>query len=150
MANPFPFTSGDVLSASDLNSIGEWTTYTPGIYGLTLGNGTLTAKYARVNDLVFFNISFVMGSTSAVTGGVGFSLPVTRLDVGNSGANGFYANTGTSYNTPASCDMYSSFVNVRVLYTAGTYVGVTNITATVPFTWATNDPINVAGFYEAA
>lgn len=150
MASPFPFTAGQVLTAAQLNSIGEWTAYTPTTGGLTIGNGTLTGRYAQVNGLVFFNVSFVMGTTSAVTGDVSFGLPVTRVNTGRGGANGFYANTGTTYNTPAIADMGATSVQFRVMNTGSTYMGVSLISATVPFLWATTDTMSVAGFYEAA
>jgi|DEB0MinimDraft_6_1074348.scaffolds.fasta_scaffold124635_1 hypothetical protein len=150
MASPFPFTSGQVLTAAQLNSIGEWTAYTPSTTGLTIGNGTLTGRYAQVNDLVFFNVSFVMGSTSAVTGNVSFSLPVTRVNTGVAGANGYYADTGTSYDIPAVCNMGATAVNLRVMTANSTYVTTQLISATVPFTWANTDTMSVAGFYEAA
>ena len=57
MANPFPFTAGQVLTAAQMNGIGEATiAYTPTISNGTLGNGTMSAYYSRVNKLVFGNL----------------------------------------------------------------------------------------------
>jgi hypothetical protein len=75
VANPFPFSSGDVLSAADLNSIGEWTTFTT-----SATNATISAQecqYARVNDWVHaaYYVTF-----SGVTGNLSVTPPVTGLN----------------------------------------------------------------------
>jgi len=70
MASPFPFTSGQVLTAAQLNGIGETTTYTPTI-AVTGGSGyTFTLNqgyYAQVNDLyvLWFDFSVTAGSGGA-------------------------------------------------------------------------------------
>ena len=66
MANPFPFSVGAVLTAAQMNSIGEaGIAYTPTWTGTggtpTLGNGTLSGVYQQVNKLVFFSFSFSVG-----------------------------------------------------------------------------------------
>ena len=59
MANPFRFDSGDVLTAANLNAIGDWTAWTPTWTNLTIGNGTVTAVYAEVNEIVFYQIEIL-------------------------------------------------------------------------------------------
>jgi hypothetical protein len=154
-SNVISVPTGHTLNAVDGlqiggTAVGEWTAYTPTTYSLTIGNGTLTGRYTRINNLVFFNVSFVLGSTSAVTSNVAFGLPVTRVLTGVSGANGYYQDSGTSYEIPAVCGMGTTTVNLRVMTANSTYVTTQLISATVPFTWATNDTMALAGFYEAA
>jgi hypothetical protein len=78
MPNPFPFTAGQVLTAAQMNSIGEaWTSYTPVIKG---GATTVTAtiqyaKYAQVNKLVFVQVNATVTSTGAVNETVSVSMP---------------------------------------------------------------------------
>jgi len=61
------FSSGDVLTAADLNGIATWTSFTPTWTNLTVGNGTYDwSLYSQVNDIVFFSIRFTLGSTSSV------------------------------------------------------------------------------------
>jgi hypothetical protein len=78
MANPFPFVAGNVLTAAELNGIGEaWTSYTPVIKG---GATTVTAtiqyaKYARVNKLVVVQMRATVTSTGAANGIINITLP---------------------------------------------------------------------------
>ena len=78
MANPFPFTAGQVLTAAQLNGIGEaWTSYTPVIKGgATTVTATITyARYARVNKLVFVQVLAAITSTGAANGAISIGLP---------------------------------------------------------------------------
>lgn len=128
-----------------------WTTWTPTIGNLTLGNGTLTCKYKQIGKTVHFHISFVFGSTSSITGASNFSLPVeptnTRwsvmgkiLDVGVALYQGYGQIDYGTY----------TYLEVRVSNASGTYVGATSISSTVPMTWGTGDIFGFYGTYEAA
>jgi hypothetical protein len=152
MANPFPFVAGQILTASQLNSIGESAVvYTPTLTNLTLGNGTINAKYVRVNKLVFVQISLVFGSTSSMGSNPSFSLPVAGAGT-LGGAQGwtrildsgvaFYMGT-VAVNTTAATPNVSG--------ASGTYVTEAGgLTATVPMTWTTNDTLYINFMYEAA
>ena len=79
MTNPFDFSSGDILTAANLNAIGAWTAYTPTYGGITLGSGgaaaTSTAKYAEVNGIVFLSGSLTFGSGTSISGNVSITVP---------------------------------------------------------------------------
>jgi len=65
----FPFSSGDVLTAADLNGIGSWTDFTPSVSTLSVGNGQwVTAKWAVVNKIMFIDARFDFGSTTSLSG----------------------------------------------------------------------------------
>ena len=106
MANPFPFVAGDVLTAAELNAIGEaWISYTPTLTaGVTVTNTVQYAKYTQVNKIVF--VSVALACTSAGTAGspIYITLPITAATGGGSfgnpiGAGGFYdASTTVQYN----------------------------------------------------
>jgi hypothetical protein len=138
MATPFPFTTGQVLTAAQLNSIGAYTAYTPTFAGFTVGNGTVNTRYTQVNKLVHFYGRVALGSTSAFTGPLDISVPIAInaasavLDtVGTCGAyNGaalFYGAPINLFNTSIRCTFFNS---------AGTYVTNSDTSATIPFTWA--------------
>jgi hypothetical protein len=82
MANPFPFSSGQILTAAQMNGIAEAATnYTPTI---TAATGTFTtvtglAQYIRINKLcwVRFNISITTNGTAGT--GVVLTLPFTGV-----------------------------------------------------------------------
>ena len=145
----FADVTGKVLADSGV-SLGPWTDYTPNINGLTLGNGTVSGRYARIGQTVAFNIVIAFGSSTVITGDVSFSLPSHVAAASYpSVASGFLWDTGrTIY--PAMVRITSAAVQVRAIKTSGEYVAYTTLTPTVPMTWMEGDQIVVAGTYEAA
>jgi hypothetical protein len=125
-----------------------WQTWTPTFTGLTTGNGTLNARYLQIGPLTTVYVSFVLGSTSSITGGV----VITNLPV-NANFSNINAGIGTALSgyltmrddSPAQtvygfCS-YSgvSSVELRPFYLSGNYQIVSQINATSPFTWAQSD-----------
>ena len=124
-----------------------WTSYTPTFGGLTLGNGTLNARYATLGKTVFLNIWLQLGSTSAITGDLYFNLPL--------GASKFSA--GAVWLEDVSVGVYTgtglinyTSVYARAMATNGTYGTTSNLAAGVPFTWTTNDMVIISTTYEAS
>ena len=153
MANPFPFASGEVLTAANLNEIGGWDDFTPTWQNVTVGNGTLTARYTEVNGIVFASGSLVFGSTTAITGNMYVSTPVDaadkeRLAAGtlaqffDSSANRIYLGSGRA-NAVGTVRLFTHD-------TSGADVFLTALSGTSPFTWATGDELVWAQTYEAA
>lgn len=52
-----------------------WASWTPTWTNITVGNGTLVAKYGQFGKLVFFRLHLTFGSTTAVSGNSAFSPP---------------------------------------------------------------------------
>jgi hypothetical protein len=150
MANPFPFVAGNVLTAAQLNGIGETTSFTPSWSGLTVGNGTLSAaKITRVNSFVLVQGTFTLGTTSAVTGNIFFANPVTPADTGqNAIGNGLFASGGVLY--PITCSMAGGNIQLFPTVASGTYATTTTCTATVPFVWASGAVITWSCAYRIA
>ena len=140
-----------------VSDLGKVTDYTPNLNFGTQGNGTLIARYARVDDLVHWEFSFVLGSTSAISNGFRPSLPFTARQVtSNYGRYGsVYIRqylTGEPY---FGMYFYSeSGVNARpVVFNENSSQyqrGNTIVSASVPFSWATGDSIFMTGTYLAA
>jgi len=154
MASPFPFTSGQVLTAAELNEIGERVDYTASaaLGNVTVGNGTFTyAHYTRVNDVMNYMGEFVLGSTSAVTANVLINLPFNSASgLYTTGGVGMFVDEGTQ-----SYPCYARFANTTAsglfsYYAAGTYALQGNANATTPFTWAATDKIVWNIIYQAA
>ena len=150
MANPFPFVAGDVLTAAELNGIGEKTAYTPTFTALTLGNGTLTADFYRVQNVVTVTVAVEFGSTTSISGDVVVTLPIARAS-----AQGLRIAT-VQLNDPGIQNFAGALffqtgvltnVNVRQL---GTNSVIAGLTATTPFTWATGDVLQFSAQYEVA
>ena len=149
MASPFPFSAGSVLTASQLNSIGDPVSFTPTFSGVTVGNGTVNAYYWRVNNLVFWRLLFELGSTSAITGTVYVEYPVA--------SSGSWVNAigGNAYFDDANGTDYYGFLyrnnSVRARVVVGnassTYLTYSSLSSTVPFTWATGDKLLIEDWY---
>jgi hypothetical protein len=150
MANPFPFVAGSVLEAAELNGIGEKTTYTPTFTNLTVGNGTLTAEYFRVQNVVSVTVAVVFGSTTSISGDVTVTLPIARA-----GGQGLRLATA-QYNDPGVQNFNGTvFFSTSVLTscnprTLGTNNNIGFLSSTVPFTWATGDNLHFSAQYEVA
>lgn len=70
------FSAGAVLTAAQLNDIGDWKSWTPTLTNWTKGNATCEAKYMQIGETVYFQFYYLGGTTSAyTTGGMRFSLP---------------------------------------------------------------------------
>jgi hypothetical protein len=54
---------------------GVWTSYTPTLQSITLGNGTIVGKYIRIGKFCSVRIQLTLGSTSSVSTFPRFSIP---------------------------------------------------------------------------
>lgn len=150
------FAAGDVLTASDVNTYlshegGAWTTWSPTYTNFTLGNGTSSAKYARVGRIIHFRLKVTLGSTSSVTGGIRISLPVEAA--ASDQLNGFYvlmSDATGSRILGGTTELSTTGVELNAFDSSGTYVAAVVTSATVPFTWTTSDYFLVVGTYESA
>jgi hypothetical protein len=128
---------------------GTWTTWTPTLGNITLGNGTVTARYQKIGKTVNFRFNITFGTTTAVTGGAHFFLPITpaydtpcSIVVRDNGV-AFYPLTGMVFVSGAYCD-------IVVGTASGTYVTQTSVNTTVPVVLGSTDNIYVSGTYEVA
>lgn len=131
-----------------------WQTWVPAYTNFTLGNGSLTyAKYIQIGKTVHFRIRIVIGSSTSITGSMGFSLPVAAVtgvtdgDALNSKCT--YIDTGVaSYS--GHLEFSSTTVGKYMISTTNaTYAGDTNVNGTVPFAFGDTDKLVAAGSYEA-
>jgi hypothetical protein len=156
MANPFDFTAGAVLTAAQLNSIGDWTAYTPTWGGLSVGNGTVDFDYAEVNGIVLVSGRLVWGSTTAITGNVSVSVPVTAANNQKlaNGAHFRYVDASSAnYFVGAGRALSTTAIYLYSYYADSTTVKLVDISdGTKPFAdpWTTSDIIIMWCAYEAA
>ncbi len=154
MTNPFPFTGGNILNASDLNAIGETESWTPNfLTGVTVGDGTVEGTYQRVNDFVIVQGRFILGSTSAITGNVRTDLPVnasatfelsngTIVQILDTSASRYYRGSGRASN------VLSVRLHVLEADTAGNdCIHSTALNSSTPMTWASGDRIEWLSIY---
>jgi len=128
-------------------------TWTPTFTNLSLGNGTLTARYGTSGKFTHFELFLTFGSTTSVSGLIKFTLPTTpknkATDQGqyvptmmlDAGTQIFFGMTQIPQSGPA--EVYATLANQ-------TYVERSGTSSTVPFTWTTNDELIIVGNYEEA
>jgi hypothetical protein len=133
-----------------------WVSYTPTLTNLTVGNGTLSAKYMRQSKICTVRFVFTFGTTSSMGTDPTLSLPFTSVALA-AGANimqeGVCAlldqNTGNYYYGYFA----ASSTTTRMIRTSNvgiTYPLVAQITSTVPMTWANLDQIAGQFTYDIA
>jgi hypothetical protein len=152
-ASPFPFVAGAVLTAAQLNTFGDLTTYTPTFVNVTVGNGTLDFEYFTLNEVCFVKGTFTLGSTSSVAGGgATMSLPVTSVAIAGNPCYGVALMQDTSGDRHTGTISGNSTTTVKLNYNfvSGTSIVENNISAASPFTWVATDRIHVAFWYEIA
>ena len=144
MASPFPFTAGQVLTAAELNAIGESLSYTPTYTNMSLGNGTVTASYVLVQNLLSVVVEFEFGSTSTISGNPAISIPSGLSWTNDSGVVG-----GCRLRDEGVANylgMVQANPNGMLLVgmgASGTYSSTQIINATNPFTWGATDKIEL-------
>ena len=134
-----------------------WSNYTPSYNGITVGNGTVVARYIQIGKMVNVYYSLTWGSTTSITGNLLLvTLPVSAssnyIQSSSYMGDAAYTKTGTAYYM-GYCDWYSNQYGVRfkTVNAAGTYAVGNDTSTTAPSaTWASGDIWNFKVSYEAA
>jgi len=140
----------DSSASTGLKWAGDWQTWTPTYSGLTVGNGTVTAKYQQIGKLVNVYFQLTWGSTTSYSQYGTFTLPVVQV-------RGNYLN-GTATMIDNGANIYPGqmwmegtdrayFVAMNTGATYGTFFAVQNV---APVTWGTSDVFVASFSYEAA
>lgn len=158
------FTAGAKLRGVDMDTVADIltaltsaeTAYTPVWTSSgtppTQGNVTITGKYRRLGKLVFYDIRWIFGSTSAVgTGNYFFTLPVASVALPGTtdwpAGSGVYVDVSTANRYVVTATI-STTTTVWLNIAAGGNPGVFG--AATPVASATGDWFSVGGWYEAA
>ena len=134
-----------------------WKAWTPTLVNMTLGNGTIVARYARVGDMVTARFNWTFGSTSSIDSAANtISLPVTASSSGyaqNDSPLGILIMRDDTATAKFVGGVYwnsSTVVKPHVNKSDATYVTALGISSTIPFTWTTSDTLSFVATYEAA
>lgn len=127
-----------------------FTAFTPTWTNLTVGNATQTAQYIQIGKFVYVEGSLTLGSTTSVSTSPRITLPVT---IGTTRPavipfNTYYGDAGVGI-FYGLCQVESAGTILYATNVAGTYPSQANVTATIPFSWTTNDVISYSFIYEA-
>lgn len=135
--------------------------WSPTWTNLTVGNGTLTAKYVKIGKNTKGYLILKFGSTTSISGTVYFTLPAACSSSQLLTESSAYIQIGTTrtfdssvpaaYSGPLLMGNNETTKVLPTMYNASaTYVPDGAITSTAPFTWATNDQLTCTFDYEAA
>jgi hypothetical protein len=165
--------TGDVITESEWDKIKEnfdtafplgdlglgsaFTTWTPTFSNMTVGNGTTTyARYMRLGRLIWFEIRFQFGSTSAFGTVPTFTVPVQSASRYNDNSRDLFGevlifDAGTAGYRGSLMWRSNTTAGLLVMAAGGTYVNHVDVTATIPIaTTASGDTFMAKGWYEAA
>jgi hypothetical protein len=125
--------------------------WTPTLVNFTKGNGTFNFRYAQSGKAVFLDINIIFGSTTSMQAST-ISLPVAPKYY-NTRVAANYLDAGTAFYS-ASCTIESAggvdVLSLKAQKSDATYTTLVGVDTAVPFTWTTNDQINIQCVYEAA
>jgi hypothetical protein len=132
-----------------LKYTGGWTTYTPTYTNITVGNGTVTARYCQIGKTVTVYYQLVFGSTTSIGQYPIISLPITANVVAFATGTGTYQDAGVQdYLGRAWMNTGTSAYGIADRTDAG-YSKFEPVSGTVPFTWGTGDKYTLYFTYEA-
>lgn len=132
-----------------------WTAFTPTWNNLTVGNASQEARYTQVGKTVSFWVKLELGSTSSVSTEPRMNFPIqARSTAAGQCALLQYCflDNGVIRNFGQSDGLVNSQTTFRLhaFNSSTTYLSTSQITSTVPFTWASSDIIHIFGSYEVA
>ncbi len=138
----------DSAEATGLKWGGGWTTWTPTYTNLTVGNGSVVARYQEIGKTINFEFYFTMGSTSSMGSTPQITMPVTPK---------YYSKAFDCWIQDAGTQLYFGVADTfdgkfypTVTLTNGTYATISYFNSTTPMTWTTSDTFSIRGTYEAA
>ena len=133
---------------------GAYTTWAPTWTNITVGNGTVVARYTKVGKTITAEVTLVFGTTTSITG----IFPTVTLPV-TAGTTVQYAGISIHSYLDAGTTLYygqypitsgATTAALTVTNTGATYASESGLNTTVPFTWTTGDKITSFFSYEAA
>lgn len=149
MAKLGTLSAAAVALAADLNSgMAAWTPSSPTYSGLTIGNGTVVSKYAFAGRTYTFKWKLTLGSSSSVTGWPNISVPQQAADNLEVGSCVLFDTSGSV--SKLGSVIFASATAIGPVYpdTAAATPTMTFVSATLPFTWAVGDTIQMSITYE--
>lgn len=130
-----------------------WQTWSPTWTNLTVGNGTVTARYGQIGKTVVAFLQIVWGTTTSASGTISFTLPVTgAAQYGTLCAIGvaFFEDSGIAGYTGILHATSTTTARAQTSLVTGTYSQDVAVSNTVPFTWGSVDKYSTTFSYEAA
>jgi hypothetical protein len=138
-------------------AIVSYTSYNPSFTNLTIGNSTVTSRYAQQGNFTNVYIRIVFGSSTIMGTGPRVTLPVNASFASINSAIGTALSGIVTYRDDSSSNTVYGFVTyhsaseveIRPYYISSNYSVLSQITDTVPFTWASGDELFITFSYHS-
>lgn len=153
------FGAGVILPNALVNGTGtswDWQSWTPIWNNLTVGDGTIEAKYRQIGKTIFGRVLLTFGTTTSISGAgpVSFILPVNSTST-TAGTAGMKTGNGSALIGGTIYDIFpllasTTTLYIRTLNVASTYPIHVDLTGSIPSVWANTSILAVEFFYEAA
>jgi hypothetical protein len=142
-------TTATGLAYKSATTLYPWQTWTPTYSGITVGNGTVIARYQQIGKLVNIEYRLTFGSTTTISAPARLTPPVSINLAQYFAFNGVALDAGTAayqlWIDPGNANLLEFLIPIA----SGTYITPTSVSATVPFTFTTNDVLTLRATYEA-
>jgi hypothetical protein len=139
--------TADSAEATGLKYSGAWTTWSPSYTDITVGNGTVTARWCRIGKVVNVYYRLIFGTTTSFGASPQFVLPVTAAYPQRQ-TTGTLRDQGVGDYVGLAQIEGNTFYPASIL-TNGTYATIGGLNATTPFTWGSTDSFFFEVSYEA-
>jgi hypothetical protein len=116
--------------------------YTPTLSGITIGNGSLIAKYSKIGTTIIDEISITFGSTTAVTGGITISGLQPCIYTQFSPTGSAILNTGNLFVGTVLQESETS-ISVYAQSASGSYTSLASTSASIPSSWNVSSKITI-------
>jgi hypothetical protein len=126
-----------------------WKAFTPTVTNVTAGNATFDCKYSQSGKTINAFYGMVFGTSTVVTGLIGFSLPVAQAAHGYGAYPVTILDSGAKFIPAIAYFGASTRLDIYALNGTGTYVDYVASSSAVPMTWTSPDAINFYISYEA-
>ena len=149
------FSAGAVLTAAQLNDIGDWKSWTPTWSNVTINSATVNAKYMQVGETVYYQLYYLGASdTVYTTGGMRFRIPVA------SNTDLVYQPSGFGWARPNKAGTIYTILGLEISETIVMYAQKNTLTyifndvvdSSTPTTWQTTGSLAdlyIQGWYKS-
>ena len=134
--------------------LGVWQTWSPSYANLTVGNGSVTARYVQIGKLVACHFTIIFGTTSVMGTAPTVSTPVTASSditvVNNWFGGAVILDAGTAnFHGKVRLQTTTTFAPV-VLIASGNFMVDSDLTSSNPMTWTNTDSLGFSAVFQAA
>jgi hypothetical protein len=136
------------------SNLGTYTSFSPSLGGITIGNGTVSAFYTQIGKHVHAQVRITLGSTSVVTGAIKFSLPITadNTTIETYAAHSYcqFLDAGTAQYYGGIAFESTTIALAFASVASGNYSSTVSAQTTIPFTFGNGDSIQANIIYRGA